>query len=208
MSLKPIFDPVKKLLTDYIPEAAIDPCLNLLGNHKVSVKVVNHRVSKHGDYRRIASGYHQITVNASLNPYRFLITLIHEIAHLKAFEEYGRRIKPHGGEWKRTFKELMLPFLRPDIFPTELLPHLAKHFINPKASSAVDAKLSLALNRYDEKQERTYLFDLPQGSMFKIHNGRKFKKGQQRVKRFECAELHSGRVYLFQPHTEVEYLES
>ena len=190
----------------YIPDSAIDPCLELLGSHRVEVKVVNHRVSKHGDYRKTPSGYHQITVNSSLNPYRFLITLIHEIAHLKAFEMYGRRIKPHGIEWKQTFKDLMLPFLRPDIFPSELLPHLAKHFINPKASSAVDAKLSLALNRFDEKEEQLYLLDLPQGSVFAIHNGRQFKKGQQRVKRFECAEMHSGRVYLFQPHTEVEYL--
>jgi len=190
----------------YIPDLAIDPCLELLGSHRVEVKVVNHRVSKHGDYRKNPSGYHQITVNSSLNPYRFLITLIHEIAHLRAFEMYGRRIKPHGSEWKQTFKELMLPFLRPDIFPSELLPHLAKHFINPNSSSAVDAKLSLALNRFDEKEERIYLLDLPQGSVFAIHNGRQFKKGQQRVKRFECAEMHSGRVYLFQPHTEVEYL--
>ncbi|MCE2612978.1 SprT-like domain-containing protein [Flavobacteriaceae bacterium D16] len=197
---------MKELLMHYIPDSAIDPCLELLGSHRVEVKVVNHRVSKHGDYRKTPSGYHQITVNSSLNPYRFLITLIHEIAHLKAFEMYGRRIKPHGIEWKQTFKDLMLPFLRPDIFPSELLPHLAKHFINPKASSAVDAKLSLALNRFDEKEERLYLLDLPQGSVFAIHNGRQFKKGQQRVKRFECAEMHSGRVYLFQPHTEVEYL--
>lgn len=190
----------------YIPDQAVDPCLSLLGNHKVKVKIVSHRVSKHGDYKKTESGYHQITVNASLNRYRFLITLIHEIAHLKAFEVYGRRIKPHGIEWKQTFKELMLPFLRPDIFPSELLPHLAKHFINPKASSSVDAKLSLALNLYDEVDGKTYLLDLPHGSVFRIHNGRQFKKGQQRVKRFECAELNSGRVYLFQPHTEVEHL--
>ena len=197
---------MKELLAHYIPDAAVDTCLNLLSCYSVEVKVVNHRVSKHGDYKRTALGYHQITVNSSLNPYRFLITLIHEIAHLRAFEVYGRRIKPHGREWKQTFKELMLPFLRPEIFPTELLPHLAKHFINPKASSAVDAKLSLALNLYDEKEGRTYLLDIPQGSVFSIHNGRQFKKGQQRVKRFECSELSSGRVYLFQPHTEVEYL--
>ncbi|MDX1314387.1 MAG: SprT-like domain-containing protein [Eudoraea sp.] len=197
---------MKELLMHYIPDAALDPCLTLLGSHRVVVKVVNHRVSKHGDYKSTPSGYHQITVNSSLNPYRFLITLIHEIAHLKAFEEYGRRIKPHGVEWKRTFKELMLPFLRPEIFPTELLPLLAKHFINPKASSSVDAKLSLALNQYDERDGRIYLLDLPKGSVFRIHNGRQFKKGQQRVKRFECAELGSGRIYLFQPHTEVEHL--
>ena len=103
---------------------------------------MNERVTRHGDYRRRkAHGNHQITVNASLNKYRFLITLIHEIAHLMAFEKYGRHIKPHGLEWKKTFQHLMLPFIRPEIFPSQLLPLLARHFKNPKASSSTDAHI-------------------------------------------------------------------
>ena len=49
----------------------------------------------------------------NLNPYRFLMTLVHEVAHLVAFQKYGRAIKPHGKEWKFTFQTLMLPFIRP-----------------------------------------------------------------------------------------------
>lgn len=199
---------MRELLGQYLPATAVEPCCELLSRHHVRLKVVNHRVSKHGDYRSLPSGFHQITVNASLNPYRFLITLVHEIAHLLAFEKYGRRIRPHGEEWKQTFKGLMLPFIRPEVFPPELLPHLAKHFINPKASSSIDTKLSLALNRYDAEGPRTYLLDLPAGSTFRIHNGKHFKKGEKRVKRFECKALDSGRVYLFQPHTEVEFIDT
>ena len=197
---------MKDIIGEYVPKAAIEPCYELLRSQQVRIKVVSHRVTKHGDYREMPSGYHQITLNASLNPYRFLITLIHEIAHLLAFEKYGRQIKPHGSEWKQTFKDLMLPFLRPEIFPSELLPLLAKHFINPKASSSTDVKLSLALNRFDGGEDRTYLRDLPQGSVFRIHNGKHFEKGMKRVKRIECKAVDSGRVYLFQPHTEVEHI--
>ena len=197
--------PVDDVLKKYLPERAIDPCLELIKNTGVHLKIVNERVTRHGDYRRMPDGKHQITVNATLNKYRFLITLIHEIAHLVAFEKYGRRIKPHGIEWKRTFQYLMLPFIRPEIFPAKLLPLLARHFKNPKASSTTDAKLSITLQQFDVKHtDKTYVFELPLGSVFRIYNGKMFKKGNRRVKRYECVELDTGRMYLFQPNAEVE----
>ncbi len=91
------------ILSKYVPEGAVGPCLELIRCHKVHLKVVNQRVTRHGDYRILPDGRHRITVNASVNQYRFLITLIHEIAHLVAFEQFGRRIKPHGREWKHSF---------------------------------------------------------------------------------------------------------
>ena len=81
------------ILKKYLPERAVSPCLELIQDTQVHLKIVNERVTRHGDYRRMQDGRHQITVNASLNKYRFLITLVHEIAHLVAFEKYGRRIK-------------------------------------------------------------------------------------------------------------------
>src|SRR5690606_17244467 len=164
-------------------------------------------VTRHGDYRRMPNGLHQITVNASLNKYRFLITLVHEIAHLVAFERYGRKILPHGQEWKRTFQELMLPFISPAVFPSQLLPIIAQHFINPKASSSTDARLAIALKSFDlEERNGSYVFELPQGSIFRLYNGKIYKKGRKRVKRYECMELDSGRLYLFQPNAEVELI--
>lgn len=196
------------VLQKYLPERAIAPCFALIKTHGVNLKIVNHRVTRHGDYRRLPNGLHQITVNASLNKYRFLITLVHEIAHLVAFEKFGSRIKPHGLEWKRTFQHLMIPFIRPEIFPTKLLPIIAQHFKNPKASSSTDAKLSIALKAFDETQqnEYSYVFELPLGSKFRIYNGKLFQKGKKRVKRYECIELASGKVYLFQPNAEVELI--
>lgn len=197
---------MSKILGKYIPQASIASVFQLITAHNIHLKMVNERVTRHGDYRKMSNGQHQITVNSNLNNFRFLITLIHEIAHLIAFKKYGNSIKPHGIEWKRTFQQLMLPYLRPEIFPNNLLPFLAIHFKNPKASSDTDTNLSLALKEYDAPNDKNYVFEIPLGSRFRIYNGKIFKRGQRRVKRFECIEISTGKVYLFNPNAEVELL--
>ena len=197
---------MNETLARYIPEHAVKPVFELIVANQVHLKIVNERQTRHGDYRRGHSGKHEITVNASLNKYRFLITLIHEIAHLVAFEKFGRNIKPHGEEWKFTFQRLMIPFIRPEIFPGQLLPLLARHFKNPSASSDTDTTLSLALKQYDAKNDKNYIFEIPYGSVFRIKNGKIFKKLAVRTKRFECIEISSGKTYLFNPNAEVELI--
>lgn len=198
---------MKEILGKYIPDQAVEPVFELIKALGVHLKIVDERVTRHGDYRRLADGGHQITVNTNLNTYRFLITLIHEIAHLVAFQKYGARIKPHGKEWKYTFQNLMLPFIRPEIFPKQILPVIANHFKNPKASSDTDAKLSLALKEFDPSNDKNYIFEIPEGSYFKIYNGKIFKRGARQVKRYECIETATGRIYLFQPNAEVELIK-
>lgn len=199
---------VIEILKKYLPERAVSPCFDLIKEHQVHLKIVGHRHTRHGDYRRMPDGSHKITVNASLNKYRFLITLIHEIAHLVAIQEYGRGIKPHGKEWKRTFQHLMIPYIRPEIFPSQLLPVIANHFKNPKASSSSDARLSIALKSFDpEERKESYVYEIPYNAIFRLHNGKLYKKGNKRVKRYECIELATGRLYLFQPNAEVELVQ-
>jgi hypothetical protein len=197
---------MQNMLEQYIPETAIPKVMELLSHDHLVVLVKNERKTRHGDYKRLPNGNHQITVNSNLNPYRFLITLIHEIAHFEAYNTYGRFIKPHGVEWKRTFQRLMLPFLNPDIFSNDLLPLLAKHFKNPKASSDTDSQLALALKQFDEANDKFYVFEVPIGRSFKLYNGRIFLKGEQRRKRYECVEVKTGKLYLFNPNAEVELL--
>lgn len=197
---------MKDILKKYLPENAVEPVSELIKMNGVHLKIVNERVTRHGDYRRMPDGSQQITINANLNKYRFLITTIHEIGHLVAFEKYGRKIKPHGPEWKYCFRSLMLPFIRPEIFPNSLLPVIAGHFRNPRASSDTDAKLSVALKTFDPENDKNYIFEIPFGSLFKIHNGKTFKKGRKKIKRYECLEVDTGRIYLFQPNAEVHLL--
>ena len=155
-------------LKAFIPETAYGQVIELLDHEHLIVKIKKERKTRHGDYKRLPNGMHQITVNSNLNRYRFLITLIHEIAHFEAYMTFGKFIKPHGKEWKHTFQRLMLPFLNPNIFPAELLPLLAKHFKNPKASSDTDVPLAYALKQFDEPNGKTYIFEVPLHQSFKI----------------------------------------
>jgi SprT protein len=198
---------MQETLQEYIPEKAISKVIELLDHDKLNVKVKKERKTRHGDYKRLPNGNHQITVNSNLNHYRFLITLIHEIAHFEAFNNYGRLIKPHGLEWKRTFQHLMLPFINPDVFPMELLPLLATHFKNPKASSDTDIKLAYALKQFDAPNNKTFIFEVPLHESFQIYNGRIFRKGLKRRTRYECVELKTSKTYLFNANVEVELLE-
>ena len=191
-------------LKDFIPNAALDQVSKLLLHDNLVVKIKKERKTRHGDYRRLPNGKHQITINSNLNPYRFLITLVHEIAHFEAYTTYGKLIKPHGPEWKSIFQQLMLPFIRPEVFPNDVLPLLAMHFKNPKASSDSDPVLSLKLKQYNPPNGKTFIFEVPEGSTFRLYNGKVFRKGPKRRTRFECTELASGRLYVFNPNAEVE----
>jgi hypothetical protein len=190
-------------LQDFIPEASYDQVTALLSHDNLEVKVKQERQTRHGDYRRLPTGNHQITINSNLNPYRFLITLIHEVAHFETYKSYGRQIKPHGPEWKSVFQHLMLGFLRPEVFPADVLPLLASHFKNPKASSDSDAVLALKLKQYDPPNGKIFIFEVPIGSTFRLHNGKLFRKGPKRRTRFEGTELATGRLYVFNPNSEV-----
>lgn len=197
---------MQKILQDYIPKKALPNVLDLLKHDNLLVKVKNERKTRHGDYKQLPNGKHQITINSNLNIYRFLITLIHEIAHFEAYKNYGRFIKPHGIEWKRSFQYLMLPFLNPEIFPNHILPLLAHHFKNPKATSDTDTKLALALKLFDAPNNKTYVFEVPINSAFKSYNGKVFKRGNKRTKRYECVEVATGKLYLFNPNAEVKII--
>lgn len=198
---------MNETLSKYLPEHSVLPCFELIKANNVHLKIVNERQTRHGDYRKGLTGKHEITVNSNLNKYRFIITLIHEISHLVAFEKFGRNIKPHGQEWKYTFQRLMIPFIRPEIFPNQILPLLARHFKNPTASSDTDAHLARALKLFDERQaDINFVSEVPNGSLFRIKNGRIFQKQGLRVKRYACLEVNSGRIFLFNANAEVEII--
>ena len=196
-----------KTIQNHIPSQAIPRVLELLEHDNLVVLIKKERKTRHGDYRKLPNGKHQITINNNLNVYRFLITLVHEIAHFQAYNSFGRFIKPHGLEWKRTFQHLMLPFINPEVFPLDLLPLLARHFKNPKASSDTDSDLAYALKQFDVNNDKTYIFEVPFGTVFKFRNKKVFRKVNKRVKRFECVEISTGKVYLFSPNAEIDIIE-
>ena len=152
---------------NFIPPKAIPFVQFLIDKHSFDLKIVNQRETKHGDFRQLPNGKFQITVNNNLNEHQFLLTLIHEIAHHVTHQKFGR-VQPHGKEWKTVFQHLMLPFLRPEIYPMEILPFLAKYLKNPKASTDSDINLSLVLRGGVAETGKDFIFDIPFGSFFEL----------------------------------------
>ena len=187
----------------YLPVNARSQCLDLVHNQPVTIRVVSPRRTKHGDFRKFPDGRFQITLNKMENPYRFLITFIHEWAHWLVTQTQPYRTQPHGALWKQTFKEQMLPFLQDQIFPNEVLGLLAKHLKNPKSTLDADLPLALALKRYDPANDKSFIFELETGTRFRAENGKIYELGQLRRTRYACVELATKRTYLFAAHSEV-----
>jgi SprT protein len=153
-----------------------------------------------GDYRPpVSTAHHRISVNHNLNPYDFLITLVHEIAHLIVWKEYGNKVKPHGKEWKRQFRQLMEPFLGNDIFPPDLEGVLNKYLARLSATRISDTELSKKLQEYDTLKKGIYLEELPENALFSIPGGRTFRKLEKLRKRYRCMNLETRRTYLISP---------
>lgn len=187
-------------MLDLIPKASHELIKKLIDSENLTIKVVKTRKTKHGDFRSLKNRKFQITLNKIENKYRFLITLVHELAHFKVFQSFGNSVNPHGTEWKKTYKFLMLPFLNNLIFPEDVLRHLALHMINPPATTDSDLNLVVALQKHDLiDDKKMFLFEIPEKSIF-IHNSSKlFVKLYKRRKRYICKELSSGKKYLFSP---------
>jgi SprT protein len=192
------------ILKPYLPKKSVPLVLNYLSKWNVFIKISSKRYTKHGDFRILSNEIRQISINKTPNKYRFLITLIHELSHLAAYEKYGLNIKPHGNYWKKTFKGLIKPFLIKSIFPDHLLILLFDHFKNPKASSDSDFDLSIALSKYDENDGKRHIFELEKGSAFEIYNGKKFIVYEKRFKRYLCQEIYSKKRYLFNASAKVK----
>jgi len=191
---------------NYIPQKAIPFVQFLIDQHSFDLIIVNQRQTKHGDFRTLPNGRFQITVNNNLNQHQFLLTLVHEIAHHVTHQKFGR-VQPHGSEWKTVFQHLMLPFLRPEIYPMEILPYLARYLKNPKASTDTDVKLSLALKRNQAETGKNFIFEIPTGGLFEFKNII-YKRGDKRRTRFECINMNNKKVYLFNQNVEVKFYNS
>ena len=193
-------------LQHFLPPDTLDPVLTYLHHYHVHLTVAKERKSILGDYRhRTHAKNHRISVNGNLNKYAFLITLLHELAHLLAFENFGNRIAPHGREWKDVFGKLLAQFIEHNIFPEDIKRSLLDSLHDPAASSCSDENLLRVLKRYDEKQTHLmFVEQIPEGSLFKTHDGKVFRKGEKIRKRYRCEEIKTKKIYLFSPIYEAE----
>lgn len=192
-------------LQNYLPPATFEPVLHYLQLYKVQLTIARERKSILGDYRhQTQQQAHRISVNGNLNKYAFLITLLHELAHLITFDKYGNKAVAHGKEWKAIFGNLLAQFIEHDIFPVDIKSSLIQSLHDPAATSCADAQLLRTLRRYDEHNDLILVEVIPAGALFKTSDGKIFKKGEKMRKRFRCMEVATKKIYLFSPVYEAE----
>jgi SprT protein len=203
-------DDIRHALRNHIPRKALENCVNLIIRYKIDFRVTPSRHSKYGDYQAPHRGSgHKITVNDDLNKYAFLITFIHEVAHLTTWNKHRRVKFPHGLHWKNEFSRLMQHHLKTDVFPRVIVEALHRYLMNPAATSCCDIQLQKALQLYDKpKRGWKLLEDIEYNIPFLIGNGRIFIKRRQLIKNFECTEMHKRHIYLINPLMQVRPLRS
>jgi len=200
------FERLKKGLARFLPEEALHDVSRYLYKEPIQLTIAKPRLTKLGDYRPPhRKNYHRISVNADLNKYHFLWTLVHEIAHFETFRRYENYVKPHGQEWQSCFSKLIEPFILLDIFPDEISPLLIKHIDRPKASSCSDPDIYKAFSSLNLVKS-TFLDDLPLGCIFKFGN-HLYRKGQKRRTRYSCVKVDSNVDYLIHGIAEVELVQ-
>jgi SprT protein len=193
-----------QVLAQYMPAAAAPIIARWIDYFQCEFKISKNRTTKLGDYRHpFKTEGHRISVNNDLNNFAFLVTTIHEFAHLLTWNDHKNKVKPHGTEWKNNFKRMMKPFLEQQIFPEDIHQAILQYLLNPSASSCTDLQLSRALKKYDAHSHGSRLEEIPLHTVFTIKDGRKFKKGERLRKRFRCTCLDNGHIYLFNPLAEV-----
>jgi SprT protein len=189
-------------ILEQFPESLVKEVYKTLAEHNCALKIVNPRKTKRGDFRVLRRGY-KITVNRDVNSYRFLFTLIHEIAHLHTYVKYGKRVKPHGKEWKKTFADLMINWGVLELYANDkkLYAAVSEELKNPKACSGVGTELERALKQYD-LSNGVLLDELSLDTTFEFR-GVHYIKLQKRRTRALCLRLDNNKRYTISLASEV-----
>lgn len=202
---------VTDVLQKYLPLQAVEPIRQLIEKYQVDLTITRNRRSKHGDFRPGINGRrHHITVNGGLNKYAFLLVSLHELAHVHVFKKHGRRVAPHGKEWKETFGAFIRHAVQKELFDPALSLLLHDYSYKIKASGISDVELTRALSAFDEGAGAgvwRFLEELPDGGVFEAKNKRRYVKAGKIRKRFRCICMASKREYSFSPVAQVRLID-
>lgn len=188
------------MFSTHIPAAAVAYCRALQQQYPFRFRLSRSRQTRLGDFRALPDRSTHITVNTDLNPYAFLITLVHEIAHCAVYHTYQRPGKPHGRTWQTAFQRLMAPLLTETIFPADVLHPMRAYLVKPAATTSAQPLLMQALRRYDPLPASApqaglpTLRQLPEGQAFQFRK-KTYVRGKLRRTRVVCKDVQSGRSY-------------
>lgn len=189
-------------LERYLPKNTLPYLKNWFSDYYIHIKITKNRNSKLGDYRKLPDHWHEITINSTLAPQLFFFVLTHELAHLIAFEKYGRRISPHGNEWKQTFKIMLLESL--EIYEETLRPIIIQFSKSPKANfmASPDLVKYFHIDNHDE-DDLSFIEEIQKGEIFIYRNEKYVLEGLIK-KNYLCKNLATGRKYSFRPLARVK----
>ena len=194
-------DNFKKGLAKYVPAEAVNPLFDFMAEHKVHLHITRERYSKLGDYRWPQQGhsFHEISVNGNLNPYHFLLVLLHEMAHLNTWLQHGNTIQPHGHEWQANYARLINLYL--PLFPTDVSVLLQRYTARIPLSRTIEKQIDAQLRHYNPdytpSQDIT-LNDITPGTRFHIASrpDHHFQALEKRRTRWICLNLADKKKYL------------
>jgi SprT protein len=138
---------------------------------------------------------------STLTPQLFFFVLTHELAHLIAFEKYGRRISPHGNEWKETFRNMLLESL--EVYEEALKGIIVKFSKSPKANFMASPDLVKYFHIETQDDTLQFIEELQKGDFFIYRNEKYLLEGLIK-KNYLCKNLATGRKYSFKPLARIE----
>lgn len=188
-------------LEKYLPQNTLSYLRKWFSDYSIHIKVTKNRNSKLGDYRKLRDNSHEITINSTLAPQLFFFVLTHELAHLIAFEKFGRRIAPHGNEWKLTFREMLLESV--DVYDEDLKAIIIKFSQSPKANFMASPDLVKYFHIENQDDDEVYIEKLYKGENF-IYRSEKYLLEGLIKKNYLCVNLVTGRKYSFKPLARVK----
>jgi hypothetical protein len=198
------------ILEQFLPSGAFAEIAPFFKTHTIHLTLTHERKSVLGDYRNPTKDepFHRISINLNLNKYNFLLTLLHELAHMITYIHFKHNVLPHGDEWKMEFRKVLVPFISKKFFPPDVERALLAYLKNPAASTCTDPSLYKALYRYDAKRPGYKLVDEIQiNQKFKTADGQEFLKLEKRRTRSRCQNIKTGKFFLFPGIAEVELLD-
>lgn len=188
-------------LEKYLPQDTLQYLKIWFSDYYIHIKITRNRNSKLGDYRKLPDNSHEITINSTLAPQLFFFVLTHELAHLIAFEKYGRRISPHGNEWKDTFRKMLLESL--EVYDEDLKPIIVKFSKSPKANFMASPDLVKYFHIETQDDSLQFIEELQKGDFFIYRNEKYLLEGLIK-KNYLCKNLATGRKYSFKPLARIE----
>ena len=198
---KPLFfDPRTAKLDPYCSSEMLPLVDSWFKGRAFQLRISGERVSKLGDFRPATlSRPARISVNNNLHPVEFLITLAHELAHYDTYRRFSRRRKPHGKEWKASFRKYLQEIIDSNALSSDICDAIIRcYFLRERIASSPCAFLKEILNDGTTQKENV-VQDVRIGEVFELRNGRRFLKGERIRTRYRCKDLATGKYYTIHP---------